>query len=702
MEGTAGGRRKGGVKLPVSVIVVTYNSMAVIGDCLRSLAGGAEVEEVLVVDNASDDGGPEWIEREFPWVRVLRNERNVGYARGVNRGLREAKGRHGLVINPDVRVRPGAIAALCRRLEEDPSAGIVGPKLLNPDGSLQYSCRRFYTPATFIARRTFLGRLLRLGAVDRAHLMVDADHDRTMSVDWLIGAAMLVRREALDDVGPMDERFFLYFEDVDWCYRMEKRGWRVLYHPEAVMVHQHQRESARKPLGRSLRSHLASWIRFYEKWSGLLYFVKLNRPLLTGLALLLTDLVALNAAFLLAYLARGSMDFVLEKPVFPLRKYFEYLAVIEIVAVASLYIFGLYRRGRDGDWADRLVDVGRAVFVATTVVMALTFLAYRQTYSRSMLVLYAVFATILVTALRGLLFRLYSAAVSRRFDRRRLAVIGPEEALAPARAQWQRSPEPGFEPLFVTRDAAGRGGRPETVLPFLQGERVSDVILLWKGEWPEAWLSEIPSWTRAGITVRIAPEFGLLLGGSVRVDAVGGVPALRLERSARPGLLGLGKRANDAILATILLLVLAVPFGWLIVWRSLGGRVPRVFRARAAGPSGDVWIRRLEGVRSPILAAFPGFASVLAGNAALVGITPLPSEAVLRLPPVLRAVHAEARPGVLGPWALRTAGGAEASRWQDLEYVRGWTLVRDWKILVRSFGRVAAEAGAPVSPPEVS
>ncbi len=514
-----------------------------------------------------------------------------------------------------------------------------------------------------------------------------------MTVDWVIGGALLVRREAVEEVGPMDERFFLYFEDVDWCYRMGMRGWRVLYQPEAVMVHHHRRESARSPLGRSLRMHIASSLRFYEKWSGLLYLLKRNRTRLTGAMLLAGDIVALNAAFLLAYAARTWLAFALSKPVFPLRVYGPYLLLVDMVALFCFYVFGLYRRGRMGDWADRLVETSRALLATTIVVMALTFLSYRQTFSRTMLVLFAAAAAVLVTITRGLLIRLYEAAVSQRFDRRRLVVLGPEEAVASAQSALKRRPQPGYDPIFLALGSSPPARRPESLFAFLQDERVSDVLLLWSGEWPPEWAAAVPSWMRAGIVVRIAPDFAPLIGGRMRIEEVGGLASLRLDSAARPGLMGFGKRANDTLLAALLLIALAPFLAVHAALQAIRGAPLGIERLRAAGPKGAVTLRRLRGVRSPALAAYAGLPAVLAGRVALVGVAPLTPEEVSALPAPLRNLHTEARPGLLGSWEPYRGLQPSEQRRCDLEYVLGWTVARDWKILMRSLagGRQAPD-----------
>jgi GT2 family glycosyltransferase len=162
-------------------------------------------------------------------------------------------------------VRRGAVQKLVDFMERTPDAGIVGPRLLFHDGTVQLSCRRFYTFRVLLLRRTPLGKLFPKARAVREHLMQDFDHATTRRVDWLIGAAMLVRREAVDSVGMMDERFFLYFEDVDWCYRMAQKGLHVYYLADAVVEHGYQRESAQAVLNRSFVAHLVSLFRYYEK-----------------------------------------------------------------------------------------------------------------------------------------------------------------------------------------------------------------------------------------------------------------------------------------------------------------------------------------------------------------------------------------------------------------------------------------------------
>jgi N-acetylglucosaminyl-diphospho-decaprenol L-rhamnosyltransferase len=253
--------------MELSIAVVTYCSKDLVEACLRSIRGtSGDIEhEVLVIDNRSSDGTVDHVRTSFPDVQLIENKHNVGLAKAVNLAFRQTSGRYFLFLNPDIRVHAGAITNLIIAMESDKAIGLCAPKLVNPDGSLQYSCRRYYTLGTLLLRRTFLGRMLPHHRAIRDHLMMDYDHATPREVDWVLGAAFLLRREAIQEQTVMDERFFLYFEDVDLCLRLRKAGWKVMYYPEAVMVHHHQRASARVIWNRAKFEHLKSWVKFSWK-----------------------------------------------------------------------------------------------------------------------------------------------------------------------------------------------------------------------------------------------------------------------------------------------------------------------------------------------------------------------------------------------------------------------------------------------------
>lgn len=251
----------------ISIIVVNYNTRDLLKECLTALFSNAPAcgFEVFVVDNSSRDGSRALLARHFPQCTVIGNRRNLGFARAANQAYRMSRGEYCLVMNPDLRVLPGSVQTLWEFMESHLDVGIVFPKLYNPDGSLQYSCRTFHTIGTILLRRTPLGKLLPNSRILKDHLMTDWDHNTMREVDWALGGCMMARREAVPDSQLFDERFFLYFEEVDLCYRMKKTPWKVVYNPEGAMVHHHLRESAGKGLNRQKFEVINSWMKFKLK-----------------------------------------------------------------------------------------------------------------------------------------------------------------------------------------------------------------------------------------------------------------------------------------------------------------------------------------------------------------------------------------------------------------------------------------------------
>jgi hypothetical protein len=260
-----------GAAVKLSIVIVSFNSRQFIEPCVRSLAEepGATEHEIVVVDNASSDGSAQAAQAFAPGVSVVANQTNVGFGRAANQGFQETTGEYVLVLNPDVTVTGGSLASMLRFMDTHQETGLLLPKLLYPDGTVQPSCRTFYTLWVLLLRRTPLGAIFPNARAAREHLMADWDHARVREVDWGLGAAMLLRRSALAGGAPFDERFFMYFEDVDLCARMKESGWKVVYFPEAALIHCHLRQSAAGWWNRARFEHLRSLIKFVRKHRGL-------------------------------------------------------------------------------------------------------------------------------------------------------------------------------------------------------------------------------------------------------------------------------------------------------------------------------------------------------------------------------------------------------------------------------------------------
>jgi len=252
----------------VSVIVVTFNGRDHVRRCLASLQEHTrELScEVVVVDNASSDGTPTMIEREFPQNRLVRRTENAGFAGGVNEGIGRAKATTFFILNPDAEISSSILPPMLGYLRQHPDIGLLAPKLLDLSGATQLSCRAFPTFGTALFNRySLLTRLFPRNPASSRYLMTDFDHNTTSDVDWASGAAWLLPRSTVELVGLLDERYFWSIEDVDYCQRIHGAGLRVVYFPDVTVVHSIGGSSSTAPSRAILARHRGMW-RYYAKY----------------------------------------------------------------------------------------------------------------------------------------------------------------------------------------------------------------------------------------------------------------------------------------------------------------------------------------------------------------------------------------------------------------------------------------------------
>ena len=253
--------------LDLTVVIVNYNVRALLQACLRSVLAsqGRHTFEVIVVDNCSSDGSAEMVS-EFPEVRLIVSPSNDGFAAANNRGIRAAKSsRYVMLLNPDTLVPPDAFEQLIEFMDAHPRAGVVGPKLIKQDGSLDLACRRsFPDPRVAFYHAFGLDKLFPKSREFARYNLTFLDEDELNQVDCVVGAAMLVRSEAIEQAGLLDERFFMYGEDLDWAWRLRQRGWEVFYNPGVVIVH-YKGQSSRQRSVRSILAFYDAMVTFHRK-----------------------------------------------------------------------------------------------------------------------------------------------------------------------------------------------------------------------------------------------------------------------------------------------------------------------------------------------------------------------------------------------------------------------------------------------------
>jgi GT2 family glycosyltransferase len=251
----------------VSICIVNYNAKIFLENCIRSIPVSIKDRsyEIIVVDNASTDGSQQ-LAKKYTAIRYIQNASNLGFIKANNIGIKNSKGRYILSLNNDTVVKDGAIEQMIDLMDKTSDAGAVGPKLLNGDGSIQMQCRRgFPTPSSSIFYFLGLSRLFPKSRTFGAYLMTYLDDASLSEVDSLCGAAMMVRREVIEKVGLMDESYYMYGDDIDWCYRIKQAGWKVYYLPEAEIIHYGGRGGSRRQSYRNIFEFHRAMAVFYKK-----------------------------------------------------------------------------------------------------------------------------------------------------------------------------------------------------------------------------------------------------------------------------------------------------------------------------------------------------------------------------------------------------------------------------------------------------
>ncbi len=250
-----------------SIVIVSFNCAELLARCLTSLraAAGAVDVETIVVDNASGDGTPDMVRERFSGVRLIASPDNLGFGAGNNAGLALATGRVLVLLNPDTEAAPGSVETLVRALDEDGTIGLVGPRLVNADGSLQPSCRAFPTFGVAFLVLLKLYRVLRFLPAIRRYDCRGMDYGRSRDVDQVMGACMAIPRAVLDRVGAFDPRFWMWFDEVDLCLRVRQAGWRVRYCADAWVMHRLNQSTVLLSSVVRQKMYAQSLVRYFEK-----------------------------------------------------------------------------------------------------------------------------------------------------------------------------------------------------------------------------------------------------------------------------------------------------------------------------------------------------------------------------------------------------------------------------------------------------
>jgi GT2 family glycosyltransferase len=254
-------------EIDLSIVIVSYNTKGLLKKCLESIFKFQKdlIFEVILVDNRSADKSAIMVREKFPQVRMLENKRNLGFAAACNQGIKISRGRFLLLLNPDTEFTRGGITEMIRFMESQKRVGICGPRMEGPDGRVHFSCRSFPTYLTAISSgQSMLNRIFPGNPLSTKYLLTDRDRTKESEVDWVSGSGLLTKRKVFEKIGSLDDLFFMYVEDVDFCYRTKKANFTVYYFPQVTVLH-HIGKSTKRQWILMLAEHHRSMYNFYRK-----------------------------------------------------------------------------------------------------------------------------------------------------------------------------------------------------------------------------------------------------------------------------------------------------------------------------------------------------------------------------------------------------------------------------------------------------
>ncbi|MDH4070400.1 MAG: glycosyltransferase [Ignavibacteria bacterium] len=562
--------------MQLSIIIVNYNVRQFLENALASVRKGTDgIEtEVFVVDNASDDGSVEMVKAKFPEVQLIASDKNLGFARANNLALTKARGRFLLLLNPDTILQEDTLRVMIRFMEKNPDAGLAGCKILNPDGSFQLSCRRsFPTPWVSFTKVFGLSGLFPGSRLFGRYNLTYLNPDATYPVDAVSGSFMFLTREAYEKVGGLDESFFMYGEDLDYCYRIRSSGFRVYYVHETQIIH-FKGESTQRSSIDEIEVFYEAMRVFVRKHYGhsflLSAFLSIGITLRAAAAFVARAVRPLPVVLMDFLLVTGSMiagEFLRYGTLFTLPSYAYPTAWIvpSLLVVASLYSLGVYTTHRHS--VSRSAGGVIASFIALS---AIVFFAKEYGFSRIVVGIAGLISLMVVPGWR-LLFRLAGRSSAKRDGRkslfgRRTVIVGTGESALTIIRKLRARVSDGYEVVgFVSTNQRDVGevigglpviGTTENVGKVLTEQRITEVIFSTDGISFKDMLSVIARSSGRGANFRLVPNSLEAIIGKASIDELDPMPLVEIDYNIHRFSNQTAKRIFDILLSLLLIVTI--------------------------------------------------------------------------------------------------------------------------------------------------
>ncbi|MBN1155838.1 glycosyltransferase [candidate division KSB1 bacterium] len=689
--------------IQLSIIIVNYNVKELLEQSLVSIRKAAKgiSTEIFVVDNASTDGSVELIRTSFPEVHLIANRNNVGFAAANNQAMKEAKGNYLLLLNPDTVVQEDTFSVILRFMEGKSDCGMVGCKILNPDGTLQLACRRsFPTPWVGLTRIVGLSRLFPRSRLFGKYNLTYLDPDQTYEVEAISGSFMFVRREVLEDVGYLDEAFFMYGEDLDWCYRIREAGWKIFYLPETKIIHFKGESSKRADIDLTLMFYRAMEL-FVQKHYHSRYFYLPQWFLMSGILLraamtflaqfiriilpVIVDLLLLNISLVIANLIRFGA----------LKHLHSYLTVT--VVYSSIWLLSIGIMGGYGSKKYSALRSSGGVIIGFIMNASLTFFFNQYAFSRAVVLISGCLNIIFIGGWR-FIFKLFPrlgiiqsrGTFGKTVLGRRTLVVGTREGGQKVIEKLRSHVDGGYmisglvtiEESDMANDVNGIRllGTTDKLDEVIRHEKIQEVIFSTDHISYDKILEIMSRTRRKGTNFKLVPRNMEVIIGKASIDRIGALPLVDIDYQFDRPLSIVSKRSIDILLSLMGLLLLS-PFylytrfikNVKLITKNIvtyHGNFIRVSEFDQSDYHLKSWIRKI-----------PYLWSIFKGDLSIVG-----SEMIEYTDETKDEKRIAMKPGLFGLVQLNkdSAMNSEDKQRYDLFYLKNYSPVLDLEIILKS------------------